>query len=214
MAPRRRIERRSTRSDETRARVIAATRSVLGERGFAGATTQTIAERAGVAQGVIFYHFGTMNDLFVEVIRTSTAERFARYSEVLEESKDVASLLGTVLTLFREDKASGHVDAVAELIAGAGAVPALRAEVRRETDQWLLLVEQQVRRLTAGSPLEQLLPPPRQLVTVIAALYLGAELLDHFDPSLEVPEALGAVAERLTFLLSALGGGSSQEDTG
>ena len=52
------------RGDETRARLIEATKSVVREVGYAHATTKAVAEAAGVAEGTIYRHFPDKVSLF------------------------------------------------------------------------------------------------------------------------------------------------------
>jgi AcrR family transcriptional regulator len=60
---------RSRRSgDEVRARMLAAARDVFAERGYAGATTKQIAERAEVGEVLLFRHFGSKAGLFDEAV--------------------------------------------------------------------------------------------------------------------------------------------------
>jgi AcrR family transcriptional regulator len=52
------------RGDRTRAKLIEATLAVVGEAGYARASTRAIAERAGVAEGTIYRHFPDKTALF------------------------------------------------------------------------------------------------------------------------------------------------------
>ena len=51
-------------ADATRERILTAARDVFSERGFDGASTREIAERAGVAQPLLNYHFSTKDELW------------------------------------------------------------------------------------------------------------------------------------------------------
>lgn len=52
------------RGERTRARLVEATLSVVGEVGYARASTRAIARRAGVAEGTIYRHFADKTSLF------------------------------------------------------------------------------------------------------------------------------------------------------
>jgi AcrR family transcriptional regulator len=54
--------------NEVRALIAAAARAVFAERGFAGATTREIADRAGASEVLIFRYFGSKATLFEEII--------------------------------------------------------------------------------------------------------------------------------------------------
>jgi AcrR family transcriptional regulator len=60
---------RSRRSgDEIRTRMLAAARAIFAERGYAGASTKEIAQRADVAEVLLFRHFGNKAGLFDEAV--------------------------------------------------------------------------------------------------------------------------------------------------
>ena len=53
--------------DDRRARILDAALTEFSDKGYAAASTNAIAERAGVAKGLVFHHFGSKEDLFVAV---------------------------------------------------------------------------------------------------------------------------------------------------
>jgi AcrR family transcriptional regulator len=60
---------RSRRSgEEVRSRMLTAAREVFAERGYAGATTKLIAERAEVGEVLLFRHFESKAGLFDEAV--------------------------------------------------------------------------------------------------------------------------------------------------
>jgi AcrR family transcriptional regulator len=57
------------RSRETQEKIFAAALVVFAERGFDGASMRGIAERAGVGQPLVVYHFPTKEDLWVATVK-------------------------------------------------------------------------------------------------------------------------------------------------
>jgi len=84
-------------ADERRVDVIAAASKEFAARGYAGTSTQAIAERAGVSQPYLFQLFGTKKDLFLAAVQAcfartrSTFEASARAEA--KESSDPTDLL-------------------------------------------------------------------------------------------------------------------------
>ncbi|MGP3928869.1 TetR/AcrR family transcriptional regulator [Nonomuraea sp. KM88] len=56
----------AVRGRATRQRLLDAAVSLVPEVGWGGVTTRLVAERAGVAPGVVHYHFASVTDLLVE----------------------------------------------------------------------------------------------------------------------------------------------------
>ncbi len=58
-----RLGRRKAAVEDTRARILAGARDVLGEHGFAGFTIDAVADRAGVARMTVYYQFDSKGAL-------------------------------------------------------------------------------------------------------------------------------------------------------
>ena len=62
---------RSRRKEARPAEIVEAALAEFVDKGFAGASVQTIAKRAGVSKGTVFVYFETKQDLFKAVVRTN-----------------------------------------------------------------------------------------------------------------------------------------------
>ncbi len=70
--------------NRTREKILAAALAEFSARGFAGARVDAIARRARVNKRMLYYCFGTKQDLYREILRRKIAER----SEWLEAAPD------------------------------------------------------------------------------------------------------------------------------
>ncbi|WP_433045752.1 TetR/AcrR family transcriptional regulator [Dactylosporangium sp. CS-033363] len=190
------------RKAEAQDRILRAAIDTLAAQGFAATTARAIAVSGGFAPGVIYYHFEDLDDLFLAAIRWTSERRMERYAEVMGAAADLPAMLAGLRELYREDVATGHIAAVQELTAGARANQRLAAGVRAEIARWEEYAETLLRRLTAGTPLEELIPA-RAAATAVMAFYLGLEMLTQLDGDRERGEALFAAAEPLAALLGA-----------
>lgn len=59
---------RSTHGDVTRQQLVDAAIETLKDHGFAGASARVIADRAGINQGLIFYHFDSVTGLLLAAL--------------------------------------------------------------------------------------------------------------------------------------------------
>src|SRR4051794_41602533 len=69
------------RRAETRERIVRAALDQLAEGGYASASVQAVAARAGVATGTVYRHFPSKSDLFAEVFRRASARELAVMTE-------------------------------------------------------------------------------------------------------------------------------------
>jgi AcrR family transcriptional regulator len=87
----------ATRETEARRRLIEAAINCILEQGFYRASTNAIAERAGVTWGVIQYHYGTRENLMLAVLE----EAAGRLQDTLATADvDAGSLSGRLEQLF------------------------------------------------------------------------------------------------------------------
>src|SRR3954452_6655035 len=70
--PYRPTERTERRKAEARERIVRAALDQLADGGYASASVQAIAQRAGIATGTVYRHFHSKSDLFTEVFRRAS----------------------------------------------------------------------------------------------------------------------------------------------
>ena len=86
--------RRQRRALDTRDRILEAAFEEFASRGFEGASTRTVAAKAGVHHPLVTYHFGNKEGLWKAVVTTVSSNFLAFFREYLSGSKgdDVARL--------------------------------------------------------------------------------------------------------------------------
>lgn len=67
----------------TKARILRAATELIGEQGWGGVTTRSVAERAGVLHGVVSYHFDGKADLLRQAAVLGAIECLAEPVEIL-----------------------------------------------------------------------------------------------------------------------------------
>jgi AcrR family transcriptional regulator len=82
--PYRPTERTEARKAEIRERIVRAALDQLAEGGYASASVQAVAARAGVATGSVYRHFPSKSDLFAEVFRRASQREVDVVREVAE----------------------------------------------------------------------------------------------------------------------------------
>lgn len=87
-----------TDSIDTRQRVLAAACRCFAQYGYGPATTNQIAELAGVTAGSVHYHFGSKSNLFAAVCDDVYGQIVERSTAAVAGAKSVPGLLQAVLT--------------------------------------------------------------------------------------------------------------------
>ena len=75
MATRTQTKTYAERSAETIGKLVAAARSLFGERGFEAVTVDDIVVEAGMSKGAFYHHFGSKDDILEHVVDEILKER-------------------------------------------------------------------------------------------------------------------------------------------
>ena len=186
-----------------RASLIAAAIETVREEGFVGASARAIAGRAGVNSATVFYHFGSVNDLLLAALDTSSLERLERYRTATANSVDIPELVRVIALLNRDDYESGHIAVMAALVGGAAAIPGLAPMIAQRIQPWIDLATEVIDRVTAGSALRALFDPA-VLARALVSLFLGIELMAQLDSDRDGALALFDQADKLIALAGPL----------
>lgn len=189
--------------DGTRDQILRAAFDTLEDSGFAATTSRAVAERGGFNQALVFYYFGSMDALLLAALDWTNEQRLSAYTTALADAKTLDEVFATAARLFEEDRESGHVTVVSQMIAGSVARPELAPETLKRMQPWLELCEQTLERVLGTSPLAQALPT-RDLAYAIVNFYLGANLLTHLQGDRARADELLARVRELAPLASGL----------
>src|SRR2546421_13126157 len=103
----------------TRRHIAEAALEALRTEGFAGATSRAIARIGGFNQALIFYHYGNLENLLLAALDLTSAERMARYREAVDAASTFEELVEVARRIYREDRESGHVAVISQMVAGS-----------------------------------------------------------------------------------------------
>jgi AcrR family transcriptional regulator len=191
----------------TKDRIVSAALTTLKEAGFAGASARAIAARGGFNQALVFYHFGSVQNLLLAALDRTSAGRMERYEAALAQAETVPAMLAVARAVFTEDLESGHVTVLSELIAGSLAHPELGPRVIERMEPWIDFADRAVQKALSHTPLAGLLPT-RDLAFAVVAFYLGIDLLTQLDGDRSRAERLFAFGEQVLPLVTSASGES------
>ena len=81
---------RSSNTEARRAEITGALLAVIARHGYEKATIQAIAAQAGLAPGLIHYHFRSKQELFSAIVSEVTRLTIEEWSRVTQSSEDPA----------------------------------------------------------------------------------------------------------------------------
>jgi AcrR family transcriptional regulator len=180
---------------QTRLRILDAALETLRAEGLAGTTARAVAKRGDFNPALIFYHFGSVNELLLAALDRSSEQRMARYREALAGVTTLTELLEVMRSLYNEDKQTPHITAVQELVAGSGFSGELGPELIRRMQPWVAFAEEVIDRILGTSPLRRAVDT-HDLAFALIALYLGSEQVARLQGDASSIDALFAAARR------------------
>jgi AcrR family transcriptional regulator len=198
------------RSARTRERLVDAAIETLKSDGYARASARTIAQRAGLNQGLIFYHFGSVADFLLAALDAVSEERLKLYASEVSSVDTASGLVDAAEGIFRNDLDAGYITVLVEMIAGSAATPGLGPEVAARIQPWRDFAKSAIGASLGDSPLSGLLPA-EEVAHAVVALYLGLEMLSHLDGDAEPALALFTRAKQLATLFQTMAPTSPKE---
>jgi AcrR family transcriptional regulator len=166
------MTRRPGHAAETRSRLMDGAIETLRRQGYAATSARSIAAAAGVNQALIFYHFGSVDELLAAACRQTVSAQAQLY----------AARLATATTV-REVLAAGRMlplPPVVQLLSGARTHGVLAEVCGEAVARWTALTEEALQRLLRHTPLAEHCDLAG-LARALTATAIGLELYDGVD---------------------------------
>jgi AcrR family transcriptional regulator len=182
---------RAEKQARTRQALIDAAREVFLERGFAGATVDSIAAEAGFTRGAFYSNFSSKEELFAELLDQQVFEvyrQMARERLAQDTAPPLRQTGDELATLVRDPERRWAFGLLLELLAHAGRDPDFRRLAARFWGGTRDLAAEVVRRDYEQRGID---PPadPRAIATALIALDIGIAMQHAVDAD-DVPLSL------------------------
>ena len=187
----------------TRRTIIEAAVETLKDEGFVGATSRAVAARGGFNPALIFYYYGSMDALLLAALDFTSEQRLTAYREAVSRAASLGELIAAAKRLYQEDRASGHITVVSQMIAGSITRPELAPEMIDRMQPWIDLCQDALRPLLMDMPFARTIDA-EDLAYAVVTFYLGANLLTHLDPDRTRTDSLFSRIDELEPTLNAL----------
>lgn len=167
------------KAENRRRRILDAALHVFARENYHGATTAKIAEAAGITEPVIYQHFKSKRDLFLEVIRINRKQMVKWNAEVLSAHDDPIKRYQAYTDMFMYYTTQANRD-VATVWSMAFHVndPDLRVELRNTEDELLKQLTDDLRSSMERGKISSR-HAPQVLATLIFCLHGHLTWLTH-----------------------------------
>jgi AcrR family transcriptional regulator len=160
----------------TKKTILAAAKQALLESGYAGLSTRGIAEAAGVPLSQIHYHFGSKQNLMLEVLEGENQRLLRRQREMYQSEMPLWKQWEQACDFLEDDLASGYVRVLHEMSAVGWSNPEIAAAVKAMLRAWYDLLTETASR--AAERLGDLGPfTSREIALLVGSPFLGVETL-------------------------------------
>lgn len=109
---------------------------LLIEVGYTRISTRSLGREAGANHGLVHYYFGSMDELFVQVLQRFTDRLIARQREMYAQDVPFIDKWRTAMSFIDRDLESGYPKVWLELNALAWNKPALQEVLRDVNAKW------------------------------------------------------------------------------
>ena len=181
-----------TSEPKTRGRILAAAKGALLEEGFSRLSTRKIAEAAGVPLSQIHYHFGSKQNLLLEVLEEENRKLLERQTLMYQSELPLWKQWEQACDYLEEDLDSGYVRVLQEMVAAGYSDLDIAAKVQKDLSGWFELLTSVAER--AEEQLGGLGPfTPKEVAALAGLPFLGAETVILLDMSEEAIPARSAL---------------------
>lgn len=143
---------RKPNTEQRREQIVNGLLAAIGEHGYDKATVHTIAQKAGLAPGLVHYHFRNKEEILLELVKSLAEIAQRRYESLAASATDAAARL------------KAYVDA--RLALGAGAEPQAVAA-------WVVIGAEAIRQPLVRTAYQDAVAAERALLEALLNDYLG-----------------------------------------
>ena len=172
------------KGETTRERIIAEAAPIFNQKGFAGASMQDVMEATGLEKGGLYRHFGSKEELAVEVFRHSLAKSVKMRTEKIDPAHTAVEHLRALVARFVSTPSTvpGGCPLMNTAIDTDDGNPVLRELARQGIADWqkrlAVVVREGIRVGEIRSDVK-----PRTVANTIIATLAGALMMSRLEGS-------------------------------
>jgi AcrR family transcriptional regulator len=161
---------------ETIEAFLDAAERLLVSAGYAGVSVRRLAEEAGANHGLVHYYFGSMDELFLQVLERFTERLIQRQRAMYASDVPFIEKWRTAMRYLDEDLQAGYPKVWLELQALAWNRPEMRERVVRVNAEWRAVLTEAFSRAVKEYGLDRRRFPADAMVSLVMTFNEGMML--------------------------------------
>lgn len=182
--------------------LLDAAERLLVANGYSAVTTRRVAEEAGLNHGLVHYYFGSMEEVFVQVLERFTQRLIARQREMYATDAPFLEKWRSAMAYLEADAASGYQKLWFELQAMSWNRPELGERVAAVNGEWRDVLLEAFSAAAEAYDLDVEIFPIPALVSLVMTFNQGIMLERLSGVTAEHTELLAAIERWLSALES------------
>ncbi|MBO2447700.1 TetR/AcrR family transcriptional regulator [Actinomadura barringtoniae] len=174
----------------TRTAILDATQQIMLEDGYAAVSSRRVADKAGVNSALVYYYFGTMDDLFIATFQRGAEQSYRRQVEALSSDQPLWALWEMIHDAPR-------TALTMEFVALANHRKAIRSEITRSSQRFRAMHLEAASKVMAKSPPGPDLPSPEAIVLLMSSVSRFLLMEQAFEVSTGHAEMIAHVEDHL-----------------
>lgn len=174
----------------TRVAFLDAAEQIMLEEGYAAVSTRRLATRACANSALVYYYFGNMDNLFIELFRRGAERSYQRQMEALASPQPLWALWEAI-----HDQS--HTALTMEFVALANHRKTIRSEIANSSDRFRKLQLDAVSKILADYGYESDTYTPGAVVMLMASVSRFLRMEEAFDVDTAHDDAIGLVEKLL-----------------
>lgn len=164
---------RPSNKAQRRAEIVEALQKVIASVGYEKASIQLIAKEAGLASGLVHYHFHNKQEILVELIQSLSEISIARYTQFKAEATNAEQRIEAFINAALAIDSSANQQAVAAWVS-IGAEAIRQEEVQALYQQSIARQLKELQTLLHDFLTEHQLTPNQEKIEHLAAMIVSA----------------------------------------
>jgi len=196
-------------SSSARTALLDAAEKLMLEEGYAAVSSRRLASKAGLDAGLIYYYFGTMDDLFIELFRRGAERSLARQVQALSSSQPLWGLWD----MAREQSDTALTG---EFIALANHRKAIRAEIASYSKKFRRMQLDTMTHALERYEIDARVWPPAFIILLMTSISRQLLIEEAFGVDLGHPQTIAFIERHIREIEGAResGRGASRRTSG